>query len=84
MDKAYTARGQTVDEILLAVERGLLQAKFGADADQYMQAALTAAAARAQERAADAQERWARRATFAAWASAAAAIAAVIVAALGA
>jgi hypothetical protein len=44
MDKAYTARGQTFDQILAAIERGVIQAKFGADADRYLQTALTAAA----------------------------------------
>ncbi|MGO9761391.1 MAG: hypothetical protein ACLP1Q_09070 [Solirubrobacteraceae bacterium] len=79
-DERYSARGKTVDEILKDFEDHLLDSTYEANTTDYLHAAVTAAAARAQEQAAEAQERWARRATFAAWTSAGAAVAAVIVA----
>jgi len=71
----YSARGQTVDQIMAAVESGEMAATYAGSTDIYLQAALTAAATRAQER-------WAKIASIAAIGSFFAAIAAVIVAIL--
>lgn len=75
MADRYTAKGQTVDQIMEAVENGELASTYGGSTSIYLQAALTAAAIRSQER-------WAKIASAAAVGSFFVAVAAVIVAAL--
>jgi hypothetical protein len=74
-DERYTAKGQTVDEIMQAVESGELASTYAGSTSIYLQAALTAAAVRSQEQ-------WAKIASLAAVASLFVAVAAVVVAAL--
>jgi hypothetical protein len=50
-DSQYSAKGKTPNEILEDFEAGLIAARFGGNTAEYMQAALTASAARVQERA---------------------------------
>ena len=71
----YTAQGKTSDEILGDFEAGAMDADYGGSTTEYMQAAVTAAAARAQER-------WVKVAALAACVSTGVAIAAVVVAIL--
>ncbi len=78
----YSARGKTVDQILKDFEDHLLDADYEGNTTDYMHAAVTAAAAQAQERAAAAQRHWATIAALAACAGVFVAIAAVLVAAL--
>ena len=85
----YSAKGKTPDEILADFEAGLIDDRFRGNATEYMQAALTASAARVQEQAAETQRqaaetqrRWGRAATISGFVGAGAAVAAVIVAAL--
>lgn len=78
----YSAKGKTPDEILEDFESGLIAKQFGGNTTEYMQAALTASAARVQEQAAATQRRWAKAATISGFVGAGAAVAAVIVAAL--
>jgi predicted subunit of tRNA(5-methylaminomethyl-2-thiouridylate) methyltransferase len=82
-NERYTARGKTVDRILADFEDHLMDSTYEANTTDYLHAAVTAAAARAQERAADAQRRWAKIGAVAACASTFVAVAAVVVAAIG-
>ena len=78
----YSAKGRTPDEILDDFEQGLIADRFRGNASEYMQAALTASAAKVQEEAAATQERWGKATTVAAYIGSIAAVAAVVVAAL--
>ena len=71
----YTARGKSLDELLVDYEQHEFDGDYKGATTEYFHAALMVAVAKAQQR-------WARLVGIAASASAAAAIAAVIVAAL--
>lgn len=75
MAERYSAKGQTVDQIMEAVESGEMASTYAGSTDIYLQAALTAASVRAQEK-------WARIAVSVAVGSVLVAVAAVLVAAL--
>jgi hypothetical protein len=75
MPDRYSARGQTVDQIMQAVESGEMATTYAASTDIYLQAALTAASVRAQET-------WAKVAILVGVGSFFVAVAAVVVAAL--
>jgi hypothetical protein len=79
-DERYSARGKTVERILKDFEEHLMDSTYEANTTDYLHAAVTTAAARAQERAADAQRHWAKVAALAACASTFVALAAVVVA----
>jgi predicted subunit of tRNA(5-methylaminomethyl-2-thiouridylate) methyltransferase len=79
-DERYTSRGKSVDVIVKDFEEHLMDSTYKANTTDYLHAAVTAAAARAQERAADAQRRWAKVSALAACASTLVAISAILVA----
>jgi hypothetical protein len=72
---AYSAIGKKPDQILKDFEDHLLDADYGGNTSEYMQAAIAMAGARAQER-------WAKVSALAVCVSTGVAIAAVVVAAL--
>jgi hypothetical protein len=76
----YTARDKTVGQILEDYENHRMDSTHGGSTTEYLQAAISVAVARSQERAADAQRRWSRVAAAAAWMGALVAVAALVVA----
>ena len=74
-DDRYTARGKTVDQILKDFEDHAMDTTYRGNTTDYLHAAVTSAAARAQER-------WAKVSAIAACTSALVAVAAVLVAVL--
>lgn len=76
----YSAKGKSPDEILADFESGLIAERFRGNTTEYMQAALTASAARVQEQTAVTQRRLTKVATISGCVGAGAAVAAVIVA----
>jgi hypothetical protein len=81
-DERYSARGKTVDQILKDYEDHSMDSTHSGNTTEYLAAALAVATARAQEAAAEAQQRWAKVSAGAACASTLVAIAAVLVALL--
>jgi hypothetical protein len=80
--KRYSAAGKSVEAILKDFEDHVMDSTYEANTTDYLHAAVTVAAARAQERAADAQRQWAKVAALAACTSTLVAVAAVLVAIL--
>jgi len=78
----YSAKGKSPDEILEDFESGKIAERFRGNTTEYMQAALTASAARVQEQSAETQRGLAKIATLSGCIGAGAAVAAVAVAAL--